>query len=317
MKRFAPPIAVMLACLLRPTNAGAHDFEWGVLALTERDPGVYDVGFTEPVDALGIVDPIRIRWPDGCAVEANVLRCERDLAGAIVFDGFGNSPTKIVVTVRHRDGGQSSYVASGSAPSVDLAEPRAQDGIGHWLRLGLEHVLSGADHLAFVAGLFLVAFRPADRRASLRRIAWTVSAFTVAHSVTLALGATGLLRVPRAPVEASIAVSILLVATEILSEAPSLTRRWPWLVALVFGLVHGLGFAGALGEAGLPRASIALPLFLFNVGVEVGQLAVVTALLLLTVAWTGAWRYRRIAAYSLGIVAAYWFIDRAWPIVVG
>lgn len=317
MTRVAALFVALLVSLVRPTSAWAHDFEWGVLALTERDPGVFDVGFTEPVDALGIIDPIRVTWPDGCVNEARVLRCERGLSGALGFTGFGNSPTKIVVTVRRLDGSQVSRIASGASPTVDVGATPARTGNAHWLRLGLEHVLSGADHLAFVVGLFLLAFRPEDRRGSLRRIVFTVSAFTASHSITLALGATGAVRVPRVPVEATIAVSILLVATEILRERPTLTRRFPWLIAFVFGLVHGLGFAGALGDVGLPRDSMALPLVLFNVGVEIGQLAVVAGLLLLRLIRAGAWERRRVAAYALGIASAYWFFDRAWPLVTG
>ncbi len=168
--------------------------------------------------------------------------------------------------------------------------------------LGVEHILSGFDHLLFVAGLlFLVGFR--------RRLIGTITAFTVAHSLTLACSVLGLISLRPAPVEASIALSIVLVASEALRERETLARRLPALVSFLFGLVHGLGFAGALKNVGLPQSHLPLALLCFNVGVEIGQvLTVLGAYALLSVPVSERWLgpARRPALYAIGVVAAYW-----------
>jgi HupE / UreJ protein len=184
--------------------------------------------------------------------------------------------------------------------------------------LGVEHILLGADHLLFVlALLFLVASGP--------RLAGTVTAFTVAHSLTLAAATLGWVHVPQAPVEAAIALSIVFVAAEVLHGAggrPALAARKPWLVAFAFGLLHGLGFAGALRALGLPEHAIPAALTFFNVGVEVGQLLFIAAVFALFAlarrlrpaaaadTWALAARLARPVAYAIGITAAFWVLDR-------
>jgi hydrogenase/urease accessory protein HupE len=182
---------------------------------------------------------------------------------------------------------------------------------------GMEHILLGADHLLFVLALLLLV-----------RGGWllvkTVTAFTVAHSITLAAATLGIIQLPSAPVEAVIALSILFLATELArrhfdaSRAQTLTERYPWSVAFVFGLLHGFGFAGALSEVGLPQHAIPLALLFFNVGVELGQLAFVgVALSLASIVrhwhfWNipvGAWS-RLGPVYAIGCIAAFWFIER-------
>jgi hydrogenase/urease accessory protein HupE len=172
--------------------------------------------------------------------------------------------------------------------------------------LGVEHILSGYDHLMFVfALLFLVGFN--------QRLVWTITAFTAAHSVTLALAALGLLTLRSPPVEATIALSIVLVAGEALHTKATLARRWPALVAFLFGLVHGLGFAGALKDFGLPQNHLPVALLTFNVGVELGQLLVVG---LAYLAWRVLTRWPRFALarapalYAIGSIAAYWSFGR-------
>jgi hypothetical protein len=181
-----------------------------------------------------------------------------------------------------------------------------QRGVGEIVRaytgLGVQHILSGYDHLLFVIGLlFLVGFQ--------RRLVWTISAFTLAHSLTLASAALGWVTLRSAPVEASIALSIVLVAYEALNKQPTLSRRLPALVAFGFGLVHGLGFAGVLQEIGLPQQHLLAALLAFNLGVEIGQLLVVGLAGLLVLAlrqqpWAA--RLRVPALYGIGSVAAYW-----------
>lgn len=168
--------------------------------------------------------------------------------------------------------------------------------------LGVEHILSGFDHLLFVIGLlFLVGFH--------RRLVWTITAFTAAHSLTLASAALGWLTLRPAPVEACIALSIVLVAAESLRSGQTLARRLPAMVAFVFGLVHGLGFAGALQEIGLPQNHLVVALLTFNLGVEAGQLLVVgCAWVVVLLAGRLPWaaRLRRPTVYAIGSVAAYW-----------
>jgi hydrogenase/urease accessory protein HupE len=189
-----------------------------------------------------------------------------------------------------------------------------------YLRLGIEHILFGFDHLLFVLALVILV-------REWRRVAMTVTAFTVAHSITLAAATLGFVNVPGPPLEAAIALSIVLVAVEIVNARhgkPSLTARLPWLVAFSFGLLHGFGFAGALAEVGLPQHAIPVALLFFNLGVEIGQLFFVAADL--TFAWllsnAGTLHFKPvldqramnridvIAAYAIGAVAAYWLIER-------
>jgi hydrogenase/urease accessory protein HupE len=177
--------------------------------------------------------------------------------------------------------------------------------------LGVEHILTGVDHLLFVSGLLLLV-------SGKRRLLLTVSAFTLSHTVTLTLATLGFVNVPPAPVEAVIALSILFVACEVLrkKESPSgLAQRKPWLVAFTFGLLHGLGFAGGLSAAGLPAGHIPLALGFFSAGVEVGHFSFVGAAILIMAAFKStmpqlpSWSWR-IAPYAIGSFASYWLIGR-------
>ena len=182
---------------------------------------------------------------------------------------------------------------------------------GSYFVLGVEHILGGFDHLLFVLGLLLIV-----RNTML--LVKTITAFTLAHSITLAMATLGFVHVEQTPVEAVIALSILFLATELSKQnrgESGLTSRAPWLVALCFGLLHGFGFAGALTEIGLPQADIPIALLFFNVGVEVGQLMFVAAVLVvqffiqkIKVAWP-AW-VEQVPAYGIGSLAAFWFIQR-------
>ena len=181
--------------------------------------------------------------------------------------------------------------------------------------LGIEHILTGFDHLCFVLALVLLV-------SGHRRLFWTVTAFTLAHSLTLALATLGVVHVPRPPVEATIALSIVFVASEIIQKhrgREGLAARQPWLVAFAFGLLHGLGFAGALAEIGLPQNSIPLALLFFNIGVEVGQLLFIAGVLavarVLTLIAANDIQLRRAAqvpAYLIGGIASYWTIERVF-----
>jgi hydrogenase/urease accessory protein HupE len=251
-------------------------------------------------------------WPEGCRAEANVLRCgEAGLRGTMTIEGVGKRYSAAMMKVFWLGGEMRVYTITTAQPTVRLYGS-AEDGRGvgeiasAYTVLGVEHILSGFDHLAFVlALLFLVGFN--------RRLLWTITAFTLAHSLTLALSALGLLTLRAPPVEATIALSIVLVAGEALHRRPTLSRRWPAVVAFLFGLVHGLGFAGALKEIGLPQNHLSIALLTFNVGVEAGQLLVVGVAYLVYRALASRPPFvmaRAPALYAIGSVAAYWSIGR-------
>ncbi|MBM4183575.1 MAG: HupE/UreJ family protein [Gemmatimonadetes bacterium] len=228
----------------------------------------------------------------------------------------------VVVVARWGDGSGASVYFRGSQGRVPVAlgDLRAVPGsrarvAGTYLRLGAEHILLGVDHLLFVLGLLLLV-------RGLAPLVMTVTAFTVAHSITLGASVFGLIPLDRAPIEAAIALSIVMLAREIVVAdrgVVHLTHRMPWLVAFVFGLLHGLGFAGALGDIGLPESAIPLALLFFNLGVEAGQLAFVLLLLALH-RFAGGWvatrllRARPVMGYALGALATLWFFQRLPPI---
>ena len=236
---------------------------------------------------------------------------------------FRATSTDVLVRIETLDGTvQTERLTPTRTAFIVQATPDASDVAATYLRLGVEHILFGFDHLLFVLALTSLV-------SGWRRIVATVTAFTVAHSITLAAATLGFVSVPGPPIEAAIALSIVLVAVEIVNArrgAPSLAARWPWLIAFSFGLLHGFGFAGALAEIGLPHYAIPIALLFFNLGVEIGQLAFVAAV------WTAGAILRRammlrhtpaqvfqtvnridvLAAYAIGAVAAFWLIERTY-----
>jgi hydrogenase/urease accessory protein HupE len=283
---------------LRETAHG--DFLWRWTATNERAPSE-------------VLTPL---WPEACRAEAQTLQCgEAGLRGTLGMDGVGTRYSAAMVKVVWLDGQTRVYTLTASQPTAQLYGAADDDrGMGEIASaygvLGVEHILSGFDHLLFVIGLlFLVGFN--------RRLALTITAFTLAHSLTLASSALGWLTLRSPPVEATIALSIMLVAGEALHRQATLSRRWPALVAFLFGLVHGLGFAGALQQIGLPQKHLAVALLTFNVGVEIGQLLTVAAagLLFLAIRRLPVLRPTLVPArtatlYAIGGLAAYWSIER-------
>jgi hypothetical protein len=283
------------------------------MEVRETAPGVFLWQWSAANDKRPMGDDLTPRWPDGCAAAPNVLRCERDgLKGTMSVEGVGKRYSAALVKVAWLDGGSRVYTFTAAQPSVQLYgsadDRRGQGEIARaYTVLGVEHILGGIDHLLFVAGLlFLVGFR--------RRLIGTISAFTLAHSLTLASSVFGWITLRSAPVEATIAMSIVLVASEALRERDTLARRLPALVSFLFGLVHGLGFAGALKNIGLPQRHLPLALVTFNVGVELGQLlmVLVTYVLVVRVPLPRRWlaTARRPALYAIGVLAAYWSCQR-------
>jgi hypothetical protein len=278
---------VVLAVLgLASSSARAHGLYPGVLALREHEPGVFALAWTEPVDTAGASMPVELVFPEHCRREDARLDCgSAGLHGTIEFRGLASGRTSVMALVEFLDGRSLEVMVEAEAPALHVDRSPGRSPLA-WLLLGGEHVLGGLDHLAFVLGLLLVV-----GTRGLRRLAATITAFTLAHSLTLALAATGTLVLPSAPVEATIAASVVLVAREATHDRPTFTRRAPWAVALVFGLVHGLGFAGALSSWGLPPGWVGWSLLWFNLGIEAGQLAVVIAVMVI-------------------VRAIEWFVDR-------
>ena len=288
--------------------AAAHEMSMAEMDVRELAHGQFLWQWTASNERQAGAMDLVPQWPNGCQADGNRLQCgPGGLQGTLAVDGVGQRYSAAMIKVHWLDGGARVYTLTASQPTVQLFgaadDPR---GLGEivsaYTVLGIEHILSGIDHLLFVAGLlFLVGFQ--------RRLLWTITAFTVAHSLTLASAALGWLTLRPAPVEACIALSIVLVASEALRERQTLARRWPALVAFVFGLVHGLGFAGALQAIGLPQKHLVTALLSFNLGVEIGQLLAVGAVWALALVvrrqpWAG--RLRLPLLYVIGVLAAYW-----------
>jgi hydrogenase/urease accessory protein HupE len=322
-------LAQLLFAML-PVVAWAHEARPAYLDLRETAPGQYSVLWRTPVLA-GMRLPVVLQFPDGVSnvrepmvqelVDSLVERRSIDagsggLAGRrIEFVGLQLTITDVLVRVQTADGGTSTTLVRGSQPWVEI--PAARGGpwaiAGAFVGHGIEHILGGYDHLLFVLALILIV-------RSTRALVWTVTAFTLAHSITLALATLDVVHIPGPPIEAAIAFSIVLLAAEIVRlrrGEPSLTARWPWIVAFCFGLLHGFGFAGALSEIGLPRGDIPLALFAFNVGVELGQLAFIAAVLgslaiLRRIAFLRSLERHvaNAAPYAIGSLAGFWFVGR-------
>jgi len=334
MRRIGLLLALVASLLVQA--AFAHEVRPAYLEFRQTAPDTYDVLFKVPAlgeefrlglildlpeDTQDIVAP-RAVFADGAHVERRTVRLPGGLAGhAIAIEGLSATVTDVLVRVQDLAGTTQTDRLTPTRPSFVV---KAGAGTGEvalaYLWLGIEHILFGFDHLLFVLALVLLV-------RGWRRVALTVTAFTLAHSITLAAATLGFVHVPGPPVEAVIALSIALVAAEIVNARhgrPSLTGRWPWLVAFAFGLLHGLGFAGALGEVGLPAHAIPLALLFFNLGVEVGQLAFVATVMAIALtigrvasAWptmAGAQgvhaRLDVACAYGIGTLATYWLIDR-------
>ncbi len=249
----------------------------------------------------------------GAEISRATLTCGGGLAGkTLAIEGLEATVTDVLVRVHHADGRLESHLLRPTSPAVTLGgTTTGLERAASYLRLGVQHIVLGVDHLLFVLGLMLIV---ADRW----MLAKTVTAFTVAHSITLAIATLGYASAPLPPLNAAIALSILFLGPEIVRTwrgESSFTIRHPWVVAFAFGLLHGFGFASGLATLGLPRAEIPLALLLFNVGVELGQMAFVVLVLLLArsfrtleirwPAWTEA-----LPAYAVGGLGAFWTIQR-------
>jgi len=302
------PIVVAMAMLALAAPARAHEMSMAEMDVRETSPGEFLWQWSAASDKRPMGNDLVPHWPEGCSAGPSTLRCGADgLKGTLTIDGVGKRYSAAMVKVVWRDGQSRVYTLTAGHPSVQLygsADDRRGMSEIAWtyIILGIQHILGGIDHLLFViALLFLVGFR--------RRLVGTITAFTLAHSLTLACSVFGWITLRSAPVEAVIAVSIVLVACEALRERDTLARRIPALVSFLFGLVHGLGFAGALSSIGLPQSHLPVALLTFNLGVEIGQLMTVLvayAIVRLPISQRVFERARTPALYGIGVVAAYW-----------
>jgi hydrogenase/urease accessory protein HupE len=310
MTRFvvSPVVAVVAILALTAAPARAHEMTMAEMDVRETSPGEFLWQWSASSDKRPMGNDLVPHWPDACSAGPSALRCGSDgLKGTLAIEGVGKRYSAAMVKVVWLDGQSRVYTLTAAQPSVQLYgsadDRRGTAEIARaYVVLGIQHILSGVDHLLFVVGLlFLVGFR--------RRLVGTISAFTLAHSLTLACSVFGWMTLRPAPVEAMIAMSIVLVACEALRERDTLARRMPALVSFLFGLVHGLGFAGALKSIGLPQRHLPLALLTFNVGVEIGQLmTVLVAYLVVRLPISQRWlgRARTPALYAVGVVAASW-----------
>lgn len=308
---------------LRQTGAETFDVLWKVPALDESTTLAIRPQF--PSGAVQITPPLA-SFASGASVQRWSMQVPGGMVGKTVeFPNLQRVRIDVLVRLVRSDGtAQLARILPGEPRFVVSASPGQFEVVRTYTVLGIEHILLGPDHLLFVLALVLLV-------KGRRRLLFTITAFTVAHSITLALASLGMLKVPGPPVEASIALSIVFVASEIIhgrQGRPGLTQRYPWVVAFTFGLLHGLGFASALAEVGLPPLSIPTALLFFNVGVEIGQLLFIAAVLgVMTVGLRfarqlaqrmglpqvpGLWR---VAPYVIGGVASYWLFDRIAALV--
>jgi hydrogenase/urease accessory protein HupE len=308
----------VLTLLALAQPASAHPLDVASLSLKEETEGRFAMTWHAGSSSLQEDVQTPAQFPPACRAAADHVDCgATGLVGVLEFPWLESTSRRLLVDIQWLDGSRTVRAASASTPRLYVARSDSRSfaalapiGLDYG-KLGVTHVLSGLDHLLFVVALTLLV-----RRA--RVLLATVTAFTLAHSLSLAATVLGLIQLPVAPVEASIALSVVLVCAECLRPEATLSRRAPWLIAFAFGLLHGCGFASALQEVGLPVGQLPLALGCFNLGVELGQLAVVSAVLLLErvvrrLPWRARWP-RLSLLYAMGSVAGAWSIERALAI---
>ncbi len=328
--------AALLLSIGASAPANAHEIRPALLDITETRPGWFDVTWKVPMrgdmvlaiepvlpPSLKPVGPPAIRMLPGANVQRLTCRTDETAGGSIVgesifIDGLSSLQIDVLLRIDLADGTSHSAILRPSSPTFVIPEQASKGEVAwSYTRMGVIHILDGIDHLLFVFAMMILV-------TGFWRLLKTITAFTVAHSVTLALATLGVVNVPSAPTEAIISLSIVFVAVEIIRKRrgeAGFAERNPWTVALLFGLFHGLGFAGALSEAGVPQHEVPLALLMFNVGVEVGQIIFVCVVLTVLVV------IRRIKlpsiprpalrravtlapVYAIGSVAAFWTIER-------
>jgi hydrogenase/urease accessory protein HupE len=314
-------VLFILGVSLVAATARGHSIDAATLTLTEVAEGQFAIDWQTPAKTLKELRA-PARYPKSCQQRGALLDCgPLGLAGTIEFPWLEGGESRVTVLIdwisgsrllRVVDGRSSSLTVYGTPASAGLRflEPIAID----YTCLGVEHILTGFDHLLFVLAVTILV---RGRKA----LVVAITAFTVAHSLTLAATVLGWLMLPSAAVETTIALSIVLACAECLRPSDSLARRAPWLVTFAFGLLHGMGFASALLDTGLPEKHVASALLFFNVGVELGQLAAIAVFIAVGWLWTRIERRRtwttRAFVYAMGSTAAYWSLERGLAIFTG
>ena len=320
-------LVFLLLIALLPGESMAHRFAPSLLKLFEVGEGQYQVVWKTPAQRVSAV-PLRPEFPDHCSapspesgtlegtgiISSWTMRCEGSLVGhQLSVSGLVDNSASVLLSIETRDGYYYQGLLAGEQAVFTVpAEPTVLEVMREYSWLGAEHIWGGIDHLLFVFGLLLLVGWN-------RRLFWTITAFTVGHSVTLSLVTLGFFEYPVALVEFAIALSIFVLALELArSEGAGLFRRYPWWLAGGFGLLHGMGFAGALAEVGLPQSELPLALLFFNIGIELGQLAFIALVAALGAIMTrmhlAFTRERPLArlfpVYLLGSLSAMWCIER-------
>jgi hypothetical protein len=318
-------LLTLVLSLLMPALAVGHEIRPAFLQIDEVTPQRYEMLWKVPTRG-GMVQDIRPAFDpgftltqrtgetvvDGFVIFRYSLAGEAGLPGTTLrIDNLNRTTIDTLVNVALLDGTHHSFLLQPRNSAATIPEaPTSWAVMQTYTRLGVQHILEGADHLAFVAALMLIV-------RGWPMLLKTVTAFTVAHSITLALATFGYVTLPPPPVETLIALSILLVAVEAIrlrQGRHSLATRWPWVVAFAFGLLHGMGFAGALSEIGLPKGDVPLALLFFNIGVELGQLAFIAVILATLAALRHLTALPKAApvavAYGLGTIATFWVFER-------
>lgn len=317
----------LMALLCLPLLSFAHESRPAYLQLTQTSPDTFDLLWKVPAQGDNLRLGLYVRLPDsavpltdthgmfvgGAYVERWSFREPNGLIGSkIEIDGLRHTLTDVLVRIERMDGTTQVARLMPESPSVNVtASPSVWQVANTYFWIGVEHILLGVDHLLFVLGLLLLVD-------STRALVNTITAFTIAHSITLALSVFSVIHVPEIPLNTMIAVSILFLGPEIVRKwrgKSSFTIRHPWVVSFAFGLLHGIGFASGLTLTGLPQGDIPSALLFFNLGVEAGQLAFVLVALwaassLHTLELDRAWWARRIPAYVIGSLGAFWTIQR-------
>jgi len=323
MKNASLVVMTLLLSLL-PLGAAAHRFAPSLLQVDALDAEQYAVRWKTPIQVVSDI-PLQPLLPERCEtvvtspwvqegtgkLQQSTVRCTGGLVGASFgVSGLGPNQASVLLTINLPDEVSHQAVLTAESPVFEVPEePDRWQVVGRYSVLGAEHILAGADHLLFVFGLLLLV-------GTGRRLVYTITAFTLGHSVTLAMVTLGLFTYPVALIEFLIALSIFVLAVELTRERGA-SRLWrqPWWLAAGFGLLHGMGFAGALADTGLPQANLPLALLFFNVGIELGQLLFIGVLLslwLLGLRLTGdaLRRWAFVPVWVLGVLSAQWCIER-------
>jgi hypothetical protein len=321
MRRIVTFAFFFFATLFLAAKVTAHEVRPAYLQVTETSQGTFDVVWKQPV-LEGKRLKIQPVFPQDCAEigsrdihnngatasESFQIECALK-TGVISLEGLERTLTDAFIRIDYLDGTQNSGVIKPSAPRFDLGVENNSPA-SDYIKIGIDHIIYGWDHLLFVIGLVMLVSR--------RQIIGVATAFTVAHSLTLVLAALGYLSLPTRPVEILIAMSIVLLAIEVIRKSrggSSIATRKPYLISFVIGLIHGCGFASALSDIGLPKGTELLALLLFNLGVELGQIAIIALLLILLWLATKAFENSRKpieigSAYLLGTIAMFWTVQR-------